>query len=168
MDANHGTNIWMQQMRHITLAQALKEKNRISGEIRRLWEALQQENSRREDETRSIDIRETLKTIELYTEKLVELKTKIGLANAGNLKHIYRMEECKGKLAKLADVNTDDAPFYLQVYSNNGKLISRNVVISKKEIREMQNRLQLECNKLQDEMDAYNALTKIDFETPLI
>ena len=155
-------------MAKITLAQALKEKNRIAGQIRVLWEALKEENSRREDETRSIDIRETLKTIELYTEKLVELKTKIGLANAGNLKHIYRMEECKGKLAMLAGVNTDDAPLYLQVYSNDGKLISRNVVISKKEIRDMQNKLQLECNKLQDEMDAYNALTKIDFETPLV
>jgi hypothetical protein len=32
----------------------------------------------------------------------------------------------------------------------------------------MQRELQLECNRLQDEMDAYNALTKIDFETPLV
>lgn len=155
-------------MTKITLAQALKEKNRISGEIRRLWELLKEENSRREDETRSIDVRETLKTVELYTEKLVELKTKIGLANAGNLKHIYRMEECKGKLAMLAGVNTDDSPLYLHVYSNEGKLISRRVVISKREIHEMQSKLQLECNRLQDEMDAYNALTKIDFETPLV
>ena len=88
-------------MAKITLAQALKEKNRIAGQIRVLWDGIQQENSRREDETRSIDVREALETVELYTGKLVELKTKIGLANAGNLERIYRLEECKAKMAKL-------------------------------------------------------------------
>ncbi len=155
-------------MAKITLAQALKEKNRIAGQIRVLWEALKEENSRREDETRSIDIREALETVELYTEKLVELKTKIGLANAGNLEHIYRLEECKAKMAKLSGIGTDEATIYLQVYSTGGKEILRNVVITRKEIREMQRKLQLECNRLQDEMDAYNALTRIDFETPLV
>ena len=155
-------------MAKITLAQALKEKNRIAGQIRVLWENIQQENSRREDETRSIDIREALETVELYTEKLVELKTKIGLANAGNLGRIYRLEECKAKMAKLSGINTDEATVYLEAYSTGGKEIIRNVVVTRKEIRDMQRKLQLECNRLQDEMDAYNALTMIDFETPLI
>ena len=50
-------------MAKITLAQALKEKNRIAGQIRVLWDGIQQENSRREDETRSIDVREALDTV---------------------------------------------------------------------------------------------------------
>lgn len=155
-------------MAKITLAQALKEKNRIAGQIRVLWDGIQQENSRREDETRSIDVREALETVELYTGKLVELKTKIGLANAGNLERIYRLEECKAKMAKLGGIGTDESTIYLEAYSTGGKEIIRNVVVTRKEIRDMQRELQLECNKLQDEMDAYNALTMIDFETPLV
>ena len=164
----HGTNIKKQSIAQITLAQALKEKNRIAGQIRVLWDSIQQENSRREEETRSIDIRKALESVKLYTEKLVELKTKIGLANAGSLEHIYFLEEYKAKMAKLSGISKDEATVYLESYSTGGKEIIRNVVITRKEIREMQHKLQLECNRLQDEMDAYNALTKIDFETPLV
>ena len=154
-------------MAKITLAQALKEKNRIAGQIRVLWEDLQQENSRREDESRAIDIRKTMETIELYTEKLIELKTKIAIANAGHIGNIFRLEECKAKMAKLTGVNTDETTVYMPGYGTNGKQILRNVVITQQEIRSMQSKLQSECNKLQDAIDDYNARTRIDFETPL-
>ena len=75
----------------ITLAQALKEKNRLVGEIANLWKLVQSENSCWEPQSRSIDIRETLATIELYTAKLIELKTKIGKANHGNLENMYAL-----------------------------------------------------------------------------
>ena len=65
----------------ITLAQALKEKKRLAGEITNMWNLVQRENSCWENHTRCIDIRETLETIGTYTEKLVELKTKIGKAD---------------------------------------------------------------------------------------
>ena len=65
-------------MAQITLAQALKEKNRLTGEINRLWGLFQLENSCLATRTRSIDVAKTLQTIEHYTAKLVELKTKIG------------------------------------------------------------------------------------------
>ena len=61
----------------ITLAQALKEKNRLVGEIANLWRLIYAENSCWETHTRSIDIKETLATVEHYTAKLIELKTKI-------------------------------------------------------------------------------------------
>ncbi len=54
----------------ITLAQALKEKNRLAGEIARAWTFIQTENSKREDIRRVVDVEETYKKIQLYTEKL--------------------------------------------------------------------------------------------------
>ena len=46
-------------MAQITQAQALKEKNRLSGEIRRLRILFQHENSCSENHTRSIDVEKT-------------------------------------------------------------------------------------------------------------
>ena len=85
----------------MTLAQALKEKNRLAGELARNWSMIARENSKREDSPRVIDVAETYRKVQLYKEKLTELKTKIGLANAGNLKRIYKLEECKNELNRL-------------------------------------------------------------------
>ena len=79
----------------ITLAKALKEKNRIVGEINKLWTLVSKENSCWETHTRSIDVKETMKTVDFLTEKLIELKTKIGKANEGILEYMYSLEECK-------------------------------------------------------------------------
>ena len=157
-------------MAQITLAQALKEKNRLAGEISRLWGLFQRENSCLENHTRSIDVEKTLQTIEYYTAKLVELKTKIGAVNAvGNLKNMYLLEEAKNRIAKLNSTNASEDPE--REYSRSGDTyhyIKRTAVFNEEKILEMKRKLQLECNALQDKLDAYNALHKIDFDTPLV
>ncbi len=154
-------------MAQITLAQALKEKNRIAGEIRRLWRLFQSENSCLENHTRSIDVEKTLQTIEHYTAKLVELKTKIGTANSGNLKNIYLLEESKNRMAKLneTDASEDGEREYTR---DTCHYIQRTAVFNEAKMLEMKRKLQLECNALQDKLDEYNALHKIEFDTPLV
>ena len=154
-------------MKKITLAQAIEAKHRITSEIKSLWEGIQQENSCREDKKRSIDIRKALMIIELYTVKLVELKTKIAQANAGNLTAIFNLEECKNKIAMLENINTDETfPYYLKLCGHNGKPLSLNVVFSQKDIDNMKNRLQIECTKLQEEIEDYNSRTDVEFDMP--
>ena len=154
-------------MAQITLAQALKEKNRLAGEIRRLWGLFQKENSCQENHTRSIDVKKTLQTIEHYTAKLIELKTKIGTANAGNLQNMYRLEEAKNRMAKLNETNgsEDDEREYTR---DTYHYIKRTAVFNEEKLLEMKRKLQIECNALQDKLDAYNALHKIDFDTPFV
>ena len=151
----------------ITLAQALKEKNRLAGEITNLWNLLQQENSCWEEHTRCIDIRETLETIRLYTGKLIELKTKIGQANNGNLENIYSMEEMKSQISRLSSVNTDEDVQYLEYGAGKHILRKHTVELSAAEILEMKKGLQTRCNRLQDAMDAYNVRNTIEFDSPL-
>ena len=151
----------------ITLAQALKEKNRLAGEIARAWSWIESENSKREDIKRVVDVAETYKKIKLYTDKLVELKTKIGVANVDNLERIYRMEECKSALARLDRINTDETSVFQKLTESTYKEFKRTVVYTASQILEMREQIQKECNRLQDEMDAFNAAVKIDFESPL-
>ena len=149
----------------ITLAQALKEKNRLTGEISRLWGLVQRQNSCWENRTRSINIHKTMDTIGYYTQKLIELKTKIGKANSGNLENIYALEEYKSQLSKLNGIDTETSEQYLGL--NNSIKIVKNCIISESEVLEQQRLLQLQCNQLQDKLDSYNATHKIEFDTPL-
>ncbi|MBR4674151.1 MAG: hypothetical protein IKP00_06755 [Victivallales bacterium] len=152
----------------IRLAQALKEKNRLASEVERLWGLIIRENSKREDLTSVIDVAKTYELVQFYTEKLIELKTKIGLANAGNLQRIYRMDECKSQLSKLDIVNTDDSTDLQRLTDTQYRELKRKVVFSESQILAMREELQQECNRLQDEMDEFNATTTIEFDSPLV
>ena len=154
-------------MAQITLAHALKEKNRLAGEIRRLWGLFQHENSCLETHARSVDVEKTLQTIEHYTAKLVELKTKIGAANAGNLLNMYRLEEAKNRMAKLNETNgsEDDEREYTR---DTCHYVKRTAIFNEEKLLQMKRKLQIECNALQDKLDEYNALHKIEFDTPLV
>jgi hypothetical protein len=155
-------------MAQITLAQALKEKNRLAGEISRLWGLFQHENSCLETHTRPIDVAKTLQTIEHYTAKLVELKTKIGAANDGNLKNMYLLEEAKSRMANLNGTNGNEDNEREYVRDGGYSYVKRTAVFNETKLLEMKRKLQIECNALQDKLDAYNALHKIEFETPLV
>ncbi len=121
----------------ITLAQALKEKNRLTGEIRRLWGLFQNENSCLENHTRSIDVEKTLQTIEHYTAKLVELKTKIGTANSGNLKNMYLLEEAKSRMANLNGTNGNEDNEREYVRDGGYSYVKRTAVFNETKLLEM-------------------------------
>ncbi len=150
----------------MSLAQALKEKNRLAGELARNWMMIARENSKREDSPRVIDVAETYRKVQLYKEKLTELKTKIGLANAGNLERIYRLEECKNELNRLNAIGTDETSDFQAISDSNYKEFKRTVVFTAAQIYEMREKIQQECNDIQDELDSYNANTKIEFDSP--
>ena len=118
--------------------------------------------------TSSDNMAKTLQTIEHYTAKLVELKTKIGTANAGNLKNMYLLEEAKSRMAKLNETsgNEDDERVY--VHNEGFTWVKRTAVFNEGRLLEMKRSLQIECNALQDKLDAYNAMHKIEVDTPLV
>ena len=149
----------------ITLAQALKEKNRIVGEISKLWALVNRENSCWEIHKRSISVIETMKTINCYTEKLIELKTKIGKANEGNLQNMYALDEYKSQISKLDNLDTSEDIRYRGI--NDDIMEVRSAEITAADVIEQVKQLQLKCNQLQDAIDAYNATHKIEFVTPL-
>lgn len=149
----------------ITLAQALKEKNRIVGEISKLWALVNRENSCWEIHKRSISVIETMKTINHYTEKLIELKTKIGKANEGNLQNMYALDEYKSQISKLDNLDTSEDIRYRGIKDDIMEV--RSAEITAADVIEQVKQLQLKCNQLQDAIDAYNATHKIEFVTPL-
>ena len=149
----------------ITLAQALKEKNRLTGEISKLWLLVQHENACWENRRRSIDVNATVQLINEYTQKLIELKTKIGKANSGNLKNMYALEEYKSQISKYGNIDVAEDVRYLG--ENEDRTLNKSCVIKASEVLKLQKSLQIKCNILQDELDVYNATHTIEFDTPL-
>lgn len=150
----------------MSIAHALKEKNRLVKEIERLWSAVQSENSCLETHKRTTDVKKAWETIKLYGAKLVELKTKIGNAYQGEIfRKIHLLDETKNRITKLANTSGSEDP---EVPYRGGEVkINRTAVFSDEMLLAMQRQLQAEANRLQDEIDEFNANTKIDFETPL-
>ena len=149
----------------ISVAQALKEKKRLAGEIAHLWYIFQNENSCLETHIRKVDVKETLQTIELYTDKLVELKTKLSIANQGeHLRNMQLLEANRKKLASLESVSGSEDPMS---NSLSGKIIERTAVFSENKLESMRKGVRRKIAVLQDRLDFHNAKTLIDFETPL-
>ena len=71
-------------------------------------------------------------------------------------------------MRQLREVNTNETSEFQQVTDTVYKEFKRKVVFTAAQILQFQAQLQLECNRLQDEMDSFNASTFIDFKTPLI
>ena len=146
----------------MSLARALREKNRLADEIDRLWKIFQSENSCLETHKRTADVKKTYQTINSCTAKLVELKAKIGNANsAEHLRKMHLLDETKNRLAKLSDADGSEDP----KIGYNDQKTERTAVFNDAMLIMM--RHQNEANRLQDELDAFNASTQIDCDSPL-
>ena len=147
----------------MSIARALREKNRLNDEIDHLWKIFQDENSCLETHKRTADVNQILKTIEQYSAKLVELRTKIGNANSSDhIRHIHLLDETKNRLAKLSATDGSENP-----EERFDRKIERTAVFNDETLLAMRRQLQSEANRLQDQIDEFNAETKIEFNSPL-
>ena len=147
----------------MSIAQALKVKNRLTGEIALMWQLFQNENICLVNYNRKVDVKQTLQTIEHYTAKLVELKTKISVANQGtHLCNMQKLETVRKKIKKLSETNcSEDGE---EMYN---RTIERTAIFKAEKLNDMMRQLRREADELQDRMDAHNAKVQIDFESPL-
>ena len=81
--------------------------------------------------------------------------------------NMYLLEEAKNRMAKLNETNGNEDDERLYVHNEGFTWVKRTAVFNEAKLLEMKRRLQIECNSLQDKLDAYNALHKIEFDTPL-
>ena len=81
----------------MTIAQALKEKNKKVANMHVLWDRWNKNNSVLEGNRRSYDPLELMTLIETELDALVDLKTRIHTASAPVRSQIFKMSELKNK-----------------------------------------------------------------------
>lgn len=144
------------------LAKALKEKNRLVGEINRLKELIQRENSRNVKSKSTVDVGKLWEELDATSNKLVALKTAIFKANVGIYDKIVRMAELKGLAAWVVGISTDDETHEQPTYGGNSIVTEMKAHFNREAVDGIVKKFQDEIAKLQDEVDEYNATVTIE------
>lgn len=147
---------------NVTLARALKEKNRLAGRLRKAQELVKKENRKAAGSPRSVDVAATLAEAERLSALLAAVKAAIAKANDGIVGTIVELEETK---SFLAFVNSVDANEDIEVDRDyRGTTIERHwdVAVRAPEWRAKVDALQALADALQDKLDEYNATTRVD------
>jgi hypothetical protein len=154
-------------MKSFNLAQALKQKNRLAGEIARAREIVQRENSRKESQAARADVRAVFDQSVAQSRELAAFKGAIAAANAGVVsgdRGIYGklnlQAELRGLIAFLKALNTLEG----EVVEHGGyNAIRTNYVaaIARDEVDRLVAVYQAEIERLQDEIDEFNATMRI-------
>lgn len=152
----------------ISLAKALKIKNRLVGELASLQAVARQHNSLPIESRgeKSVRLDKVWEDIQNISNRIVELKSKIAVATAQIAPFLVDLAETKSTISFLETLPIKEGKEDTQIgYGVNSSLktVVWNSYIDEasknKLVKENKNRLDL----LQDKIDEFNAVTKIDF-----
>lgn len=150
-------------LKTITLARALKEKNRIAGKLATVRQKILEENSWESPNNRNIDVETYYQRENKLMFLLINLKAEIAKANKNIVAAIIELAEIKSKIAWLQRVPTKAGTFQENSY---GGSLSRVFTASMSNacIENEINCLQERADNLQDEIDEFNASTRIEVD----
>jgi hypothetical protein len=147
----------------VTIARALKEKNRVAGRLAKALNLVSRENSQDSNVPRGVDVDATYAQAKELRKRLVETKTAIALANQPIVGKIIELEEIKSEISYLNGLDVKEGVFVSNSY-NSTVTNEYSAVIKKQQVLEEVERLQSRADRLQDELDEFNALTKVEIE----
>lgn len=158
-------------MKTINLSQALKQKNRLAGEVARLREIVQRENSRKESQPARADVRAAFDESVTRSRELARFKGAIAAANAavtgvhhGIYGKLNLQAELRGLIAFIKTLNTKEGEEVERIGFLSRDEAVRTVfvaVITREEVDRLTVAYQTEIDRLQDEIDEFNATTFI-------
>jgi hypothetical protein len=149
-------------MAEITLAKALKVKNRLTGRLAKVQADIQAYNSVPAGQADQVNVPALMKTREELVGALVGLKTAINDANREAQRDIYDLAEKKATAQFLAGVNTRHGP-QPAVYPNTTE-VSYVAALKKADVDALVARLEMEIDQLQDKLDQFNHVRKVEVE----
>jgi hypothetical protein len=139
--------------------QALKYKKKLATKMNQEFVRVNMYNSVEEGTTRVYDVKEAMQNWLKMGEELVELKTKIHLANAPVYGKIFRMSELKSQLSNLKQLDCVDGKYFDRY--GRSEAIVKTAEISVLERDQMVSTIEEEIERLQEELDEHNATTSI-------
>lgn len=142
----------------MTLAKALKKKNRMAQKISNLQQEIQRENSVQIDDPRKINVEDLMKELEEEVNQLIKLKIAIFIASTPMRENILRLSELKSKIVFLQGVSTREG----KISDYGDTPIEYTAVFDKIFVKEQVSKCEEEIDDIQDELDKFNHTTVID------
>lgn len=149
--------------RMVSIARALKEKNRVAGRLAKARQLVGKENSRDKKVPRGIDVAETFALCKVLRDRLVAIKSAIAIANQPIVAKIIELDEVKSEIGYLNGLNVKEG-VYVERYPDIRIEFELTAVIRKSQVIEEVAALQAKADRLQDELDEFNATTKVEIE----
>jgi len=146
----------------MSLAKALRVKNRLVGKIQKLKIIVSNNNSFLDTNPPNHDIPKTMDEIAGLTKNLVELKTAVSVANKGIAKQLHELEELKSTISWLEGISTTEGIRHeYGDITNTYKVFFQDVQITS-EVDKTQNLIE----HIQDEINQFNfnTIIEVDFE----
>ena len=140
----------------MNIRKALQEKNKLTGKIQNLFSRMRDNNITEDGQTKPYNSQKVLEEVREETNKLIDLKVKIQLANSPILADIYRMSELKTMIRQLS---------YMEC--NDGRKIQSGIItylyatIKAEERDVLIQSLEDEIEQLQEKIDAFNFRTNL-------
>ena len=149
--------------KQVSIARALKEKNRVAGRLAKAREIIQQENSKDKSLPRRVDVEASYAEAKMLEARLVAIKSAIAQANNPIVAKIIELDELKSEIAFLNGLNVKEGRFEEVSYGNK---IVRDIeaVVGQARVLAEVTELQKRADVLQDALDEFNASTKVEIE----
>jgi len=146
----------------MTIKQALKYKKKLASKMNEEFSKLSRYNSVESGTNRVYDPKESMRKWFEMTNELIELKTKIHLANAVVYGKIFRMSELKSQLSSLKQLDCTEGKYSDRYGRISGDApIIKEAAIGLLERDTMIASMEEEIEKIQEELDIHNANTSI-------
>jgi hypothetical protein len=146
-------------MTQVRIRKALQVKNRLAGEVAQLGKLIQANNSHRDGQAK-FDVGVLLVKRRDTVQKLVAVKTALALANVSIYEKLARMAELKNEVALYRNLNTTEGEEDLG-YGERAKTVEIVASVTAANVETVVNALNLEIEKIQDEVDYFNSTTEI-------
>ncbi len=150
------------RMAQVTLAKALKLKNRQVQKVKDLQGRIEASNSYLQGSEPDFDAVAMFAQLKAETATLWKIKSAINEANAPIQSSIYEMAETKGLIAFLKGLDTKRGKSVMNYMSITPQEFTAQITASDAKV-EIE-RLEARIDDLQDTLDGFNAATKIDLD----
>ena len=138
------------------LAKALKQKNKLAGEVTQLKELLTEQNSRSTKQKFDYNNQEVLTNLRAKIDELVATKAAIGAANAEIYPKIFRLAELKGFVTALKGLSTKEGVYAESLGYSQSVEVEYVAQIKKAEVDKLVEEIEKEIQELQDALDEFN------------
>ena len=144
------------------LSQALKEKNRLAGDVARLKIRLNEQNSRPVTQPFDYVTPDLWLELRRKVDQLVRVKAAIGRANGQVYERVFRLAELRGLMSWLAELPTKHGKYLESAGYRESTEVEYHAQLRKAEVDKITGELEAEAAELQDALDRFNATCELD------
>lgn len=151
----------------MTLAKALKHKNRVAQKIARISDDIRENNSILAINTPEVDVQVLDGMRKELTDYLVALKTAIHRASDSMRDRIFLLSELKASIGFYNSICTQHGKRESNRFGGGGDdYVEHKAVMRKETIDRIVIELEERIDAIQDKLEEFNVTTKIEIEIP--